>query len=98
MPISDRKFKKLTVANVERSPRKAGVYGLYAGKTLVYLGGASGPETIQSALRAHLDAPPSKATRYKRETSASPDARLKTLLAEHVAARGRPPVGNTTRS
>jgi hypothetical protein len=94
MSIDDRKFKRLTAENVSRAPKKPGVYGLYAGRTLVYLGSAGGDDTLRTALQGHVGAPPSKATRYKREASKKPEARLKTLLAEHQAEHGRWPDGN----
>ena len=82
MPIADRSFKKLTPENVARAPRKPGVYALYAQSRLVFLGSASGEETLRTALQSHLQAPPSKATRYKREPSRQAAKRLKALLAE----------------
>ncbi|HVG94000.1 MAG TPA: hypothetical protein VND21_06100 [Planctomycetota bacterium] len=95
MAIDDRKFKRLTLENVNRAPRKQGVYALYAHQTLVFLGLASGrAETIRSRLRAHLDGLAQGVTRYKREPSTVPQARLKELLAEHVAAHGALPVQN----
>jgi hypothetical protein len=95
MPIDDRKFKRLTTANVERAPKRPGVYALYGDRrTVVFLGRTVGEGTLRSALRAHVGLSPAGATRYKREASTAPDARWKALLAEHVAAHGRPPSGN----
>ncbi len=99
MPIADSKFKRLTAKNVDRSPLKRGVYALYVNKTTVFLGSArGGGDTIRSRLRGHLASKTQEATRYKREPSATPAARLKTLLTEHVATHGRLPVQNAAQS
>jgi hypothetical protein len=95
MPIADRTFKRLTLQNVNRSPKKRGVYALYEDKTLVFLGHAAGhADTIRSRLRAHLRGKPKSLTRYKREPSKTPEARLKALLKEYLSAHGRPPTLN----
>jgi hypothetical protein len=95
MTITDPTFKVLTEKNVERAPRKRGVYALYKDRTLVYLGKAEGAkDTIRSRLRGHLDAPPKGATRYKREPTKEPEARLEVLLKEYVAVHRKLPVGN----
>ena len=92
MPISEQKFKSLTLANVDRSPRRRGVYALYADRTLVYLGRAlGGDDTIRRRLHLHLNRASQGATHYKRELSAKPKARWKQLLQEHVTAEGRAP-------
>jgi hypothetical protein len=93
--ILDRSFKLLKAGNVNRSPKKRGVYALYKDKTLVYLGKAMGElDTIRARLRSHLRSPPEGATRYKREPTREPGARLKALLKEHVAEHRKPPIGN----
>lgn len=102
MPISDLKFKRLTAENVARAPRKPGVFALYADRTLVYLGSAVGPEqTLRSRLLQHVDqgqATANGATRYKREATAEPEARLDTLLLEFRDAHGgNLPRGNSAR-
>jgi hypothetical protein len=95
MPIDDRAFKKLTLENVNRAPRKRGVYALYAEKALVFLGQAVGKsDTIRSRLRGHLRAKGAAGTRYKRELVSNPKERLKALLEEYVKAHGRPPAQN----
>ena len=97
MPIADRKFKALTRTNVDRAPRRRGVYALYTvDKKLVFLGSAEGKaDTIRSRLRAHLEDPSASGTRYKREPAASPQARLKKLLQEHFAEYGKLPALNS---
>jgi hypothetical protein len=95
MPISDRSFKRLTLENVNRAPRKRGVYALYVERTLVFLGHAGGAaDTIRSRLRAHLRAKPAAGTRYKREPAPKPQERLQTLLREYVARHGSLPARN----
>jgi hypothetical protein len=97
MPIDDTSFKSLTEENVAKSPRKRGVYALYEKKTLVFLGQAAGEaDTIRSRLRGHLRSAKKGTTRYKREASRSPAARLKELLDEYVKANGKPPAMNTS--
>src|SRR5437016_12778486 len=89
MPITDRTFKRLTLENVNRAPKKRGVYALYADSTLIYLGQAEGKtDTIRARLRGHLGSTPKAATRYTLELSPTPKARLKTLLEEYVTAHG----------
>ena len=92
MPISDLKFKRLTSENVSRAPRKSGVFALYADRTLVFLGSAVGPDqTLRSCLLEHVDrgqAKASGATRYKREATDEPAARLECLLTEFREAHG----------
>lgn len=95
LPIADEKFKRLKLENVDRAPRKRGVYALYEDRTLIFLGSASGKtETIRSRLRSHLGTAPKGATRYKRELTSDPEARLASLLAEYTATNGSPPRGN----
>ena len=95
MSITDRKFKRLKVENVDKAPRKRGVYALYDNKELIFLGKAGGKtETIRGRLRSHLGSAPKGATRYKRETSTEPEARLEALLEEYSTAHGCLPRGN----
>ena len=99
MAISDERFRLLNLRNVSRAPRKRGVYALYAGRYLLYLGMAGGGEdTIRSRLRTHLGEQAHGATRYKRETSREPQARLQELLDEHVARYGDLPAQNVGAS
>ena len=98
MTIADPKFRRLNLDNVNRSPRKRGVYALYEDRTLLYVGlAAGGEDTIRSRLRALLRDGAEGALTYKREMSLAPEARCEKLLAEHVAAHGDLPAQNTTR-
>jgi hypothetical protein len=96
LPIVDKGFKRLTIENVNRAPRKRGVYALYEEKMLVFLGVAEGrADTLRSRLRAHLAANEGGgALRYKREPTAAPAARLKSLLGEYRKKNGRLPERN----
>lgn len=95
MAISDERFRILNLRNVSRSPRKRGVYALYAGRDLLYLGMAGGgDDTLRSRLRAHLGEQAHGVTRYKRELSREPQARLQELLDEYVARYGALPAQN----
>jgi hypothetical protein len=99
MPIKSQKYKRLTAKNVNRAPRAQGVYALYVDKTLVFLGAAAGPrETIRAQLRDHLGRGAAVPLRYKREITKAPEERLKALLAEHLAAHGKPPAQNARRA
>jgi hypothetical protein len=95
MPIKDKKFKRLSVENVGRAPERCGVYALYdAERELVYLGEASGEDSLRARLRTHIGSAPRDATRYKREPCASPGNRLRDLIREHTKRHGGPPRGN----
>ena len=95
MTINDRRLRRLTLENVNRAPRKRGVYALYADGEPVYIGLAvGGTDTIRRRLRIHLRKNPKDVSAYRREPSATPEARHKALLAEHVAAHGAPPLRN----
>lgn len=95
MPITDARYKALSLENVDKSPRKRGVYALYVDKQLVFLGSAAGKQdTIRSRLRSHLTPVPTAAMQYKREKAADPDARLKDLLEEYQASHGKLPERN----
>ena len=99
MPIDDRSFKRLTDKNVSRSPRKRGVYALYENRTLIFLGQAAGhDDTIRTRLRAHLRSAGKTKTRYKREPTRSPAARLKELVDEYVKAHDRLPALNAAKA
>jgi hypothetical protein len=92
MTIADQNFRRFTLENVRRAPRKGGVYALYAKRTMLFLGVATGGgDTIRRRLKAHLAKGVGGATVYKREPSDSPAERMDVILAEHIAAHGAPP-------
>jgi hypothetical protein len=99
MAISDERFRRLNLRNVQRAPRKRGVYALYADRVLLYLGMAGGGEdTIRSRLRTHLGGQAHGATRYKREPSPEPQVRLQVLLDEYASRYGCLPAQNVGAS
>ena len=87
MSITGSRYK-FSQKNVDKSPAKAGVFALYEGKKLIYIGQAGGDKiTVRSCLQglhAGKDANGiSKATHYKREVTNTSAAREKELLAEY---------------
>jgi hypothetical protein len=93
------KAYRFTRENVDNAPETGGVYGLYYGEELIYVGSAAGhTATLRSRLQDHLSgrrgACTQHATCYKREITASGAARAKELLAEHLTYRRTLPRGN----
>ena len=73
-------------ALIHAAPDDPGVYALYFGDDLLYIGAARGwnsADTIRSHLLAHVrgEAKPSMATHYKWELHRNPDMRLTEILA-----------------
>ncbi len=74
-----------TSDNLDKAPNKGGVYALYRGEELVYIGRAKGGETtIQSRLKDHFsgrEGPGTQmATTYSRQVTTRPVTREKELL------------------
>ena len=95
MPIPGNWFA-FTEDNVEKAPDKPGVYALYDGDELIYIGRAMGEGvTIRSRLQDHKsgrEGPCTKgASHYKRALTPSPAAREKALLIEYRKAKGELP-------
>jgi hypothetical protein len=94
MPIGSPRYA-FTLAMVEGAPPDPGVYALWQGEELIFYGRALGGETtIQSCLRAHLEAGAacaSGATHYGWEITAHPRQREAELLREHQDSHGRVP-------
>jgi hypothetical protein len=98
MPISGKRYK-FTKENVDKSPRKTGVFALYDGPTLIFIGRATdGGVTLRSALQDHQAGRggPStqQATHYRREETTASVSRELELLAEHQASFGTQPRDN----
>ena len=98
MPLYGKAYR-FTRENVDNAPETGGVYGLYYGEELIYVGSAAGhTATLRSRLQDHLSgrrgACTQHATCYKREITASGAARAKELLAEHLTYRRTLPRGN----
>jgi len=86
MSISGKRYA-FTKDNVDKSPRKAGVYALYAGGVLIYYGRAlGGTATLRARLQSHQagqeGTSTQTATHYRREKCADPVAREQDLLKE----------------
>ena len=93
MPIASPRYA-FTPVMVSGAPPDPGVYALWRGDELIYYGRALGGEaTIQTRLRAHLEAPgcTSGATHYGWEISAHPRKREAELLREYQNSNGRLP-------
>ena len=79
-------------ATIEHAPEKPGVYGLFQGEELIFIGRAAdrGEHSIRELLRRHQDGAfgdcTMKATHYTWEISIWPAARETELLARHYQA------------
>ena len=82
-----------TDENFSNSPDKPGVYQLYDGNTVIYIGKAT--VSIQSRLRSHKSGDEGSCTKgashYKREVTSSPTARERELLQEYKDSYGKLP-------
>ena len=79
--------------NVNRAPEKHGVYALYDGSTLIYIGRAAGDGvTIRGRLQSHFRGDEGnctkQATRYRREVTESATSRERELLEEYQGSHG----------
>ncbi len=88
-------------AAIKNAPEHPGVYGLFVGAELVYVGHADGPgNTIRACLTRHFDGLHGdctmNATRYVWEASSSPFERAIALLRQFRERHGRDPRGHGT--
>jgi excinuclease UvrABC nuclease subunit len=95
MPISGDRYK-FSSENVDIAPNDEGVYELYDGDELIYVGRAAGLYvTIRTRLQSHLRGDEGRctqrATAYRREVTNTPTAREKELLLEYRRLNGRLP-------
>jgi hypothetical protein len=95
MPITGEKYI-FSKENVVKAPAAHGVYALYVGNELTYIGRASGiGVTIRSRLLCHQrgDEGPctASATSYSREVTTTPILRERELLEEFKRIYGRLP-------
>src|SRR5262249_8193064 len=95
MPISGKRYK-FTKENVDKSPRKPGVFALYEEDTLIFIGGAADGVTLRSQLQGHqagrAGVGTRRATHYRREgTSASVTREIELLPGVKASLGGRPP-------
>jgi len=95
MPISGNRYD-LTDDNLDKAPDEAGVYALYDGDELIYIGRAQGgTTTIRSRLKDHKSgragACTQNATTYRREPTSDSVSRERALLDEYKRPNGRLP-------
>jgi len=94
MPITGEKYP-FTDDNISKSPQANGVYALYDDGTTIYIGRASGDNTIRSRLQAHKRGDEGKCTQgasdYKREVTSTPITRERELLEEYKKAHEKLP-------
>lgn len=97
MPISGKRYR-FTKDNVDKSPRKSGVFALYEGDLLIFIGGAADGATLRSQLQSHEAGRTGhrtrQATHYRREVTPASVTREIELLAEHKALFGGSPRAN----
>jgi hypothetical protein len=96
MPIKNPLYR-LTRTMVDGSPDEAGVYALWEGDELIYVGRASPAASIRQRLEEHLErkcACTERATHYTWELSLRPATRELEILREFVAQFGRMPKCN----
>jgi len=98
MPISGKRYV-FNKKNVDKSPTKTGVFALYDGTTLIFIGRATDKGvTIRSKLQDHLEGREGestpRATHYKREETKSSVSREIELLAEYKDSFGGSPRAN----
>lgn len=94
---------RLTRNNVDQVPEAPGVYALYEGGQVIYVGAAIGRgETIRSRLREHLagSQPPGRATAkaFSYEVTRYPLSRERALLEEERRNRRDMPTFKRTSS
>jgi len=91
MPISGDLFT-LSEENISKSPTGIGVYALYEGDELIYIGKAEGEGGIRERLQAHKRGDEGsctqKASDYRRELHNNPSAREIALLGEYKKGHG----------
>lgn len=88
-------------ALIHTSPEETGIYALYFGGAVLYVGsalgrGAGNPQSLRGRLLAHLhgELKPDVATHYRWEIHAAPDLRLAEVL--EALGADRPPYNKGT--
>jgi hypothetical protein len=95
MPITGELYT-FSDENLSNAPDVAGVYALYSGDGLIYIGRAQGGSTtIRSRLKDHKAGRDGRCTQsadsYKRETCSNPALRERELLQEYKNTYGKLP-------
>ena len=91
MPISSAKYD-FSASNIERTPDRQGVYGLYQGGDTIYFGRGT---SIRDRLRSHHRGTEGRCTQsaslFNWEETGRPISREKDLLEEYQRQHGRLP-------
>ena len=86
MPISGKLYN-FGKGNIDKAPCEQGVYVLYCGSPIIYIGTSGVNSTIQSCLTAHHlgdeGSCSTKATTYRREVTETADLRADELIQEY---------------
>jgi hypothetical protein len=82
-------------ALVTLSPDTPGVFELWDGDELLYVGGTGRRETLRSGLERELSVHAAEATHFSWEITFDPDARTRELLAEFEREHHRAPRFNS---
>jgi hypothetical protein len=82
-------------ALVTLTPDTPGVFELWDGDELLYVGSTRRKETLRTELERELSAHAAEATHFSWEITFNPDARGRELLAEFVHEHHRPPRFNS---
>lgn len=94
MPITGDRYE-FTDDNISKSPQSNGVYALYDDNITIYIGRASGDNTIRLRLQAHKRGDEGKCTQgashYRREVTSTPVTRESELLEEYKKTNGKLP-------
>jgi hypothetical protein len=84
--------------NIDHAPKSSGVYILYSGQRVLFIGKAIGTSTIRSKLQSHKRGDEGPLTRYAthftRELASSPANRVNDLLREYKNVYLSLPVAN----
>src|SRR4030043_978797 len=90
MPIRGKK-QRFTDTNISKAPNSDGVYGIYRGQELTYIGKGEGKNGIKSRLQAAQRENRSKgnATSFRVEKCRNPSEREKWLLEQYKKLHGK---------
>lgn len=94
-------LKEFSTENIDQAPDKPGVYALYVGVNLIYIGraeGGLGTTTLRARLKGHYEGQHGRftkqATHYRCEVNPDPITRERELLKEYEGLHGRVPKCN----
>ena len=91
MPIRGKK-QRFTDTNIGNAPNSDGIYGIYRGKELIYIGKGEGKNGIKGRLQASKrDSRGKEATSFQVEKSKNAARREEQLLEQHKKLHGKLP-------